>query len=421
MPLRHDGSSHPICIIARRVARLLAVWSLLHASTALAAVPAVLAMEDAVSQALASQPQLTAQHATILALREESVAARQWPDPKLVLGIEGLPVNSFSLTREDMTQTVFGVSQMIPGGDKAALAGRRFEHQASRAEFELEASRRRIARDVRLAWLERYWPQAAIQLVSRIEAEYALQEEWSRVAYAAGKLPQDEALALRGMREALRNRITDLEGQRARAAAGLGRWLGMEAGGHELAELPGSINRADFAPNIDGHPELRALQASLEAGHAETEMARQARKPDWAVDLSYGIRGEDRVDTLKLMVGVDLPLFPKQRQDRRLAARLAEIAGMEAMLEDRRRMLAADLAASQAEWRSADVRLARLDTDILPRAEQRLDSLLSASQSGAAGFDRVLEARRALLETRLEQLDLNVARAKAAVMLKYYE
>lgn len=383
-----------------------------------------LGQEEAVALALANQPQLAAQEAGITALREEAVAARQLPDPKLTLGVEGLPVNSLSLTREDMTQTVLGLSQMIPGGEKLAVAGRRLDHQASRGEHQLQADRRRIARDSRLAWLDVYWPDAAIALVTRIEAEYARQEDWARVAYTTGRVSQDEGLALRAMLESTRNRIAELEGMRARARAGLARWIGDAAARPPTPDL-GATAAAPSLPELtaglDAHPELRTLQTGLDVGRAEAEMSRQEIKPDWGVDLSYGIRGDGRVDTLKLMVGIDLPLFPKQRQDRRVAARLAEVAGMEAMLEDRRRMLAGDLAATHAEWYSADVRLARLEKDILPLTGQRIESALAAYKSGTVGYDRVLEARRAHLEARLDELALTVARAKAAAMLKYFE
>lgn len=403
---------------------LVMVAGVLLATAVLATEPlTALSLDQAGRLALRQQPQLIAQEAGIVALREEATAARQLPDPKLIVGFEGLPTDSFSLTEQDMTQTVIGLSQMIPGGNKRALAGHRLDHQANQHGIALEAEQRRIARDAGLAWLEVYAPEAALALTRRIEAEFDRQSEWSQVAYQTGQMAQDETLALRAMLEGTRNRAADLEGRKVRAQAALVRWIG-EAGRRPLAPLPQPApppSLADLTTRLEGHPELRAAHAGLEAGRTDTEMARQAYKPDWSVDLSYGIRGKDRPDTLKLMVGVDLPLFPEKRQDRRLAARLAEIGQMEAMLEDRRRMLTSDLAMAWADWHSADTRLQRLERDILPLTARRIDSALSAYKTGRAGYDRVLEARRAELETQLERLDLEVARAKAAVMLQYYQ
>jgi outer membrane protein TolC len=401
---------------------LVIVAGIVLATAALAAEPA-LSLDEAARLALERQPRLTAQEAGIAALREEAVAAAQLPDPKLILGVEGLPTDTFSLTRQEMTQTVVGLAQMIPGGDKLALAGRRIEHQAEREAVALAAERRRIARDTGLAWLDRHGAEAALDLARAIEAEFSRQVEWAQTAYKTGQLAQDEGLALRGMAAEAGNRVGELEGARARARAALVRWLG-EAGLRALAPLAAPAVPPDLAKltaGLDAHPELMAMQSGLDAGRVDSEMARQAYKPDWSVDVSYGIRGEGRADTLKVMVGVDLPLFPGKRQDRRLAARLAEIEGMRAMLEDRRRMLAAELATAWADWQSADGRLLRLDREILPLAGRRIESALTAYQTGRAGYDRVLEARRAELTARLDRLDLEVARAKAALMLQYYE
>lgn len=401
---------------------LILIAGIVLATAVLADQPS-LSLEDAGRLAMARQPQLAAQEAGIASLREEAVAAGQLPDPKLILGIEGLPVDSFSLTDQEMTQTVIGLSQMIPGGDKRALAGRRLEHQASREAIALEAEGRRVVREARLAWLEAYAADAALALTRAIEAEFERQIEWAQVAYKTGQLALDETLSQRAMQEENRNRVTELEGSSARARSGLVRWLG-EAGRRPLAPLvqpPAPPELATLTSLLETHPEIRAGHAGLDAGRIDSDMARQAYKPDWSVDLSYGIRGEGRPDTVKLMVGVDLPLFPAQRQDRRLAARLAEVQRMEAMLEDRRRMLAADLTAAWADWHSADRRLRRLSDDLLPVAARRIEGALAAYKTGRAGYDRVLEARRAELAARLQRLDLEVARAKAAVMLQYYQ
>jgi outer membrane protein TolC len=395
----------------------------LFSSAAVMAAEPGLGLLEAGRLALERQPQLTAQAAMVSSLQENAVAARQLPDPKLILGVEGVPIDSFSLTRQEMTQTVIGFSQMIPGGDKLALAGRRLEQEAGQNRQLLAAGERRIARDARLAWLEAYWPNAAGRLLEAVEAEYARQVEWSEVAYKTGQISQAETLAMRAMLAETRNRRAELAGQQRRGQAVLARWLGAAAE-RPLAALPEQASPpplAELEARLAEHPELAALRQGVEAARTDTQLARQAYRPDWIVDLSYGIRGNDRADTVKLMVGVDLPLFPGQRQDRRLAARNAELNQQEAMLEDRRRMLEADLRMTYADWQVAHERLERIEREILPLAARRIDSALAAYRSNQAGYDRVIEARRAEAEARLERLTQAVAQARAATLLTYFE
>ncbi|HRH80575.1 MAG TPA: TolC family protein, partial [Thiobacillaceae bacterium] len=178
--------------------------------------------------------------------------------------------------------------------------------------------------------------------------------------------------------------------------------------------------QADLAARLDGHPELAVAAAGVQVARADADLAREAYKSDWNVDVSYGLRGADRSDFLSVMVGVDLPLFTTNRQDRRLAARLAGVARAEQMAADRRLALKAELAAAFADWQAATARLARYDRDILPLAERRAESALIAYGTDRASYGRVLEARRAVLEARLQRLAQHVAQVRAAVQLRYF-
>lgn len=383
-----------------------------------------LGMADAVRLALDQQPQLLAQQAGIEALRESAVAAGELPDPKLRFGVVSLPVDTFSFPQEPMTQAILGVSQAIPGGDKRRLSASRVEREAGQGETGLAAQRLRIAREARWAWLDAWWPQTAIGLLDRIEQEVRRQVEWSEVAFKTGKLSQEETLAMRGMLEATRDRKADWLRRQAHARAALARWVGADQAREPLGPLPDEPVPPDpsaVMAGLDRHPELAVLTAAAEVARADADLAREAYKPDWNVDVSYGLRGGDRSDFLSVVVGVDLPLFTARRQDRRLAARLAGVARAEQMAADRRRALASDLAIAYVDWQSAGERLARYGRDILPLAERRVESAMLAYGTDRASYGRVLEARRAVLEARLLELEQRVAQARASIQIRYFD
>jgi cobalt-zinc-cadmium efflux system outer membrane protein len=380
-------------------------------------------MDTAASLALDNQPQLAAQAAGIQALRENAVAARQLPDPKLRFGIASLPVDTFDFTQEAMTQAVVGVTQALPGGRKLSLAGERIEREAAGNEQVLQASRRRVARDTRLAWLDLYLPDRALTFMDGIIDLYARQVEWSLIAYKAGQMSQDDTIALKAMLETSRDRRAEYERLQQRARAALARWVGDAAAGRPLQALPDKLTVPPLDHLLDGldqHPELRALADSVSVSRSEAEEAQEAYKPDWSVDMAYGHRGGNRADLVSLAVGVDLPLFTANRQDRRLAARLAQVDQAEQRLIDRRRALTADLREAYADWKAADLRLQRYDEEILPLDARRVESALAAYGTAKSSYGRVLEAQRAELEARLARLNLQVAETRAAVALRYF-
>lgn len=196
-----------------------------------------LGLDEAAALAVRQQPQLLAQEAAVSALNESAPAAGELPDPKLRVGVVSLPLDTFDFAQEPMTQAVIGVSQLIPGGDKRRLSTARVEREAAQGNQALSATARRIARDAQVAWLDVYFPSVAQGLVKQVEAEYQRQVEWSEVAYKTGKLTQEETLALRGMLETTRDRLSELQRQQAKAQAGLARWVGRDAA-RPLEALP---------------------------------------------------------------------------------------------------------------------------------------------------------------------------------------
>lgn len=406
----------------RGVLSRITLIGLLVLSGACRAGMAHLSLEETAALAVRQQPQLLAQEAAVSALHESAPAAGELPDPKLRVGLVSLPIDTFDFTQEPMTQAVIGVSQLIPGGDKRRLSTARVEREAGQGNQTLAATGRRIARDAQLAWLDMYFPSVAQDLVKQVEAEYRRQVEWSEVAYKTGKLTQEETLALRGMLETTRDRLSELQRQQARARTSLIRWIG-QAADRPLEALPDTATPPPLAQaleQLDRHPELTALNEAVSVAQADVNLAREAYKPDWSVDLSYGLRGGDRPDFVSLVVGVDLPLFPKNRQDRRLAARLAGVERAAQMRADRQHALKAELEAAYADWEAADARIKRFERDILPLAARRAESALAAYGSDRASYARVLEARRAETEARLQWLAQQVARARAQVQISYF-
>jgi outer membrane protein TolC len=98
--------------------------------------------------------------------------------------------------------------------------------------------------------------------------------------------------------------------------------------------------------------------------------------------------------------------------------KLAERARQRA---DHLRQLRAELDAAYADWRIAGERLANFERAVLPAVRGRLETLTAAQSAGRAELAQVLEARRQIIETLLQELALKAARARGRVALEYFE
>ncbi|OYV73359.1 MAG: transporter, partial [Acidithiobacillus ferrivorans] len=104
----------------RRIRLLAGVLLLLSATTAGAA---PLSLQGAEAIALRQNPGLGALTQKIAELRHKAVAVAQLPDPHLGLGAVNLPINSFSMNRQQMSMLSVGLSQTFPSFGKLGLEG----------------------------------------------------------------------------------------------------------------------------------------------------------------------------------------------------------------------------------------------------------------------------------------------------------
>ena len=101
-----------------------ALWSLL-----LLCVPALaqsdmaaLTRDRAIALAVAADPWLAGSAYRQQALSDEAAAANSLPDPRINMTAGNLPLDTFDINQEAMTQFTVGVSQAFPRGDSRALA-----------------------------------------------------------------------------------------------------------------------------------------------------------------------------------------------------------------------------------------------------------------------------------------------------------
>ncbi len=361
-------------------------------------------------------------------MREQAIAEGQLMDPKLRVGAVNVPTNNFSLTDEDMTMVEIGVSQEFPSGNTRELARKRMTQIATASEAAAADRRRVVSRELRRVWIELAYLAAARELVAG-QASWVEQMRSAALArYSAGEGKQLEVLQAGLDVAMLREQQLDLDRDEAMQRSKLARWLGEEdaarAGPFAIPARSALEPLAELDARLAAHPAQLDFERRIEAAQTAVDLARQANRPGWMLDVGYGIRGgqmdgKDRPDMLTAMVTMDLPLFGANRQDREVAAARAEARGLHEMHVDHQREMRAMLdEAYRVAERTGD--LERFyETDLVPLADQSVQAALLAYRSNRAMVDEVVTARRTALETRLKHLRLSADRAQARYELDY--
>lgn len=383
-----------------------------------------LSLVEARRLALDKQPLLEAQSAQVETARQAAVAAGELPDPKLKGGVTDLTITGAdigTLRRESDTQFNVGISQDFPRAEKRRLRAVQAGAEADRAERELGRDRLMIEREAGLAWVAAWAPDRARAIAIATEREAVLQVEAVEIGYRNGRNSQAELRAAQVALALIRDEIAKLEQDGAHARSLLSRWIGDAATRplpERLPDWPEPPPLPELLASLRQHPHIGAAAQEIAVAEADVALAKQAYKPDFSVELGYGYR-PSFADYVNLQISIDLPIFTARRQDRTLAARLAEVDRAKSLRDNDLREHSAELRLNYGDWSLLKGRLARFDDVILPESRARIDAARLAWASGTGSLTAVLDARRALLEAELKRLELETDRAKHAIQLRY--
>ena len=393
-------------------------WAALVLALTFVAAPAwsaaPIAFDDAVRLAVERAPALQARRSQTEAAREDAARAAALPDPRLTLGLTNVPVtgtDAFDLHADDMTMKQVGVMQEFPAWAKRqarrAVADRMIEQTQALTLVERLAVRQAAAQ----AWIALWTAQREVEALQAQREQSALAISIAKARLAGGTGTAADALAAQSAALELDNRIDAAEADVAAARATLARWLGIEP--EELTIIGASpdltvlsIDESSLLTSVARQGPLLAWQSRESVAEAAVAAAVAETRPDWSVSAMYGQRertsgGMPRSDMLSIEFSIGLPLLTRNRQDRGVAARRAELDAVAAEHEDARRMQVEAVRRGLAEWHGLKRQIARKEQQALPLAHDRSQVALAAYRGGGS-LQPWLDARRDELELHIE-------------------
>lgn len=394
--------------------------------TAAALAQQSLTLPEAQRLALARSNQLTAQDAAATAVREMAAAAGRLPDPVLKLGVDNVPINGpdrLSLSRDFMTMRRIGVMQELPRTEKRQLNVERLQRDAQRVQAERELAVANIQRDTALAWIERYYTQAMLDLLRLQVQETGLQVQGAEVAYRTGKGSQADIFGARAAVATLQDKVQQAQRQSRSAALMLGRWIGPDGATRPLAgAVPWKETAQAHLLAIDHLrrlPQLGVLAAQVEAAEIEVRQAQANTRSDWTVEAMYSQRGSAYSNMVSIGVSIPLQLDRANRQDREVAAKAASLAEARAKFEDALAAHDAEVRVLINDWTAGKDRVARLMADLLPAAQQRAEAAATSYRTGKGDLAALLSARREEIDARMQALSVEMETARLWAQLNF--
>jgi len=430
--LRSTGSrTGGLCLASACVAGSLLVAAPIQALAAeqasssmrpsLARTEPVLTIEEAIARARGDQPSIAAFEREAIASEEAAIAARSLPDPQVSAGLQNFPLrgnNAFSPIEDEMTMYTVGVMREQVRRSRREAESAALRAQAAVSRFEGSAQQRRIQRDVMIAWIEAVEASQKQRLLAQVIGDLRTGRQVIEAGIATGA--STPALELQAQAEIAlaESQLAEASGDEARARGELARWIGAAAERPLPDRLPDLEPPAGLSPNFAIHPEVLAANAQEQAERRQVGVARADRRPNLSWSVMLGIRPEYG-EMVSAQVSVPLQINRRNLQDRKIAEAEARADAARLRAEDRRRELGGEYRSALARYRAAETQIGKLRDRAIPS----LEAAFKASEARYAGGQGTLELPlyivRRYVDTNIELVEQEGARARAAAELIY--
>ncbi|MHA7835249.1 MAG: TolC family protein [Algiphilus sp.] len=354
---------------------------------------------------LRANANLAALEATRQAHAAEARRADALDDPRLHYAIAPKSIDHRSVD----TGHIVGISQSLPWPGKRALRREQAMFQTQAADYGLEAQRRDLAYEARLAFADWAFLGHALQINAEQQAQLQTLVKVAEQRYAAGRGTQQEPLAAQVRLLRLREAKWQLEAEQeaARARINALRQRPSDAPLPEAAAIPWKAEIPTMERFVEAaeqhHPALAQLDAERSSAEAHKALQALARRPD--VTLSANYVGTLPREAYRTQLGVALSIpFGQDKYEAADAVASARAERVRAQREDLVHRLRADVRSAYARWRAADRARRLYQQELATLARRSHETALALYSRGSGDVQAVIDAETEWLAVRTGQL-----------------
>jgi len=366
-----------------------------------------------IEEGLAKNQDIQSLASKVESLKEEISFAGSLNDPRIGIGLLNLPTDTFRFDQEPMTQKQIFIAQKIPWFGKLDLRSQRAAMKAIRQEAILNAKQLELARQIASAYYELGFVASGQKINERLIKMLTQLLKVSESRYAAGQgLQQDVLQAQVEVSKLLDEQIT-LDKKRRMLEDRINSMLNRESFTPvippENPPLPDLILKQETLQNraLKMNPWLKVKLAEINQASVEVELARKDYWPDMNFKVAYGQRdesqsGQDRADFLSTSVVMNIPLWQKTRQDKKLeATKLSHQAALQSY-QNLANSLPHKIDALATDIRNLQKNYQLITDALIVQAEQWARSSLTAYEVDKVNFNTTINAQIRLLRFELQ-------------------
>jgi len=387
-------------------------------------------VDQLVDEALQNNPEISAVKIKWDIFKEKIPQSNALEDPMFGFGIVNLPTN-FSFKDEDMTMKEFSISQKFPFPGKRPLMKEMASKEAEAVSTEIQGKIHQIIKDVKTAYYDLshiYRTTEVTQRNKRILEDFAkiaetrygvgegIQQDVFKAHIEVSKMV-DDLIMLGQRKKALEAKLNALLNRAPETPVGEPQEVGFRKFPFILEELQKMA--------LEMNPTLKGMKKMIEAKEKAYALAKREYYPDFNFKFAYGQRDNSpdmkRRDMLTGMVEMNIPIFYRSKQDRKVAETKAEILATEAQYRAMKNEILFMITDMASMIQRGERQIELYTTGILPQTSLQINSAMSSYRVNKADFMTLLDSQMTLYKYELEyhqaltEYEKNVASLGAAI------
>jgi len=392
----------------------------------------LLNVDQLIEEALQNNPEILAAKKRWEVFKEKVPQTFSLEDPMLGFGIINLPTN-FNFRDEDMTMKEISISQKLPFPGKRPLMREMAEKEVEAVFNEIQGKAHQIIKDVKGTYYDLSHTYRTTEVTQRnknilenfvkiAETQYAvgmgIQQDVLKAHIEVSKMV-DELIMLEQKRRALEAKLNALLNRPQETQVGIPEEVIFKKFPFTIEELQKMA--------LEMNPTLKVMKKMIESKEKAYALAKREYYPDFNFRFAYGQRDNSagpevmkRRDLLTGMMEINIPIFYKSKQDRKVAETKADIQAMEAQYQAMKNEILFMITDMGLMIQRGERQLELYKTGIIPQASFQINSAMSTYRVGKADFMTLLDSQMTLYKYELEyhqaltEYGKNVASLEAA-------
>ncbi|MGF1911411.1 TolC family protein [Vibrio kasasachensis] len=386
----------------------------------------------------ASRAQLMAQSQATLSSGQAKATLM---DPTIKFGFGGIPVDSFRLDQDPMSNVSLGVMQKFDRGDTIELQSNQALQQSQAVAKQASAREREVIATVTTLWLELGYNQNAFVILQQQQKWLAQLVESLDTNYALGLSESQDVIGAQLKVSQLEQKLVANQQMQQKLRAQLSEWLGRDwLQQSPQLEATNQLNWSSLEEKISGitepqarynllmqHPIIQSIDALVQSANSQVAIAEEAYAPQFGVEVMYAhreannMRGEPAPDMVSAYLTLDIPLFTGNKQDKALEAAQYQVGATKSQRDAWLSRMESQLSVLLSDREHTQQRIQRYRDTLLKQAKAQLRAVERGYQNNSASFSDIVTSSTNLLaiELELERLttDLNLTTNQIASLI----